>query len=295
VHRNDNKNYHRKKNKKFYKRYNKFPQPQQQQRSNYDLRLIILRHGERIDLSLGANWYDQVFGGVPEAPPQSYQHPMLPHRLPHRKLTQLYVFDPPITRAGEQASVRRGQDLARLGLTADYCYSSPACRSILTANGILYGMNRRQTSIAIEPFLFEPLIWNRHLIGLPVKSAFMGVGDWINAGYNVDRQYSRLANFIDPFETEHGYYVRSQHVLLSIEEQYDKKLFSFGRPKRPTSILITGHAGTPIIFPTIALGEPFNAEEFGQKCGHIQFLQTVVLERDAKTRQWRNRPIPTFV
>ena len=295
MHHNDNKNYHRKNKKKFYKRYNKFPQPQLQQRSNYDLRLIILRHGERIDITLGTKWYEQVFGGVPQAPPQSYQHPMLPQRLPQRDLTQLYEFDPPITRVGEQQSIRRGQQLARLGLTADYCYSSPACRSVLTANGVLYGMNKRQTPIAIEPFLFEPMAWNRHLLYLPVKSAFMGVGDWINAGYNVDRRYSRLANFIDPYETEHDYYVRSQQVLASIEGHYDKKRFQFGRPKRPTSILVTGHAGTPIIFPTIALNKPFIAQEFGQECGHIPFLHTVVLERNAATRQWYNRPIPPFV
>jgi broad specificity phosphatase PhoE len=290
----DNKNYHRKK-KRFFKRYTKFQHPHQNI-PNYDLRLIILRHAERVDLALGPQWYDQVFGGVPSASPQSYQNPILPQRLPHRANTLLYVFDPPITRTGEQESVRRGQQLSRLGVNVDYCYSSPASRSVLTANGVLRGMNKSQVSICLEPYLFEPMNWNTQLQMLGDMSPFMSTGDWANSGYNINRRYPRLDDYLNPSETETDYYTRSQYVFNSLEDRHSYNRQQFGNRRRPTTILIVGHAGTPIIFPTVALQQTFNAQVFGEQCGHIPFLHTVVLERNAANHKWYTRPIvPPFV
>ena len=119
--------------KKFYQRYNhrnnyrNIPRnPVYGNQPSYDLRLVILRHAERIDRNLGDDWYDKVFGGVRSASAQAYRHPSLPLHLPHRSKTFLYICDPPITRDGEQQSFIKGQNLARVGAAADYCYTSPA-------------------------------------------------------------------------------------------------------------------------------------------------------------------------
>jgi len=295
VYLNGNKNYHKK--KKYFKRYDKLYSPQNIGQ-NYDLRLIILRHAERIDLVLGENWYDQVFGGVPSASSQSYRNPVLPQRLPHRLNTLLYVFDPPITRSGEQKAFSKGQQLSSMVTTIDSCYSSPASRSIITANAILKGMNRSSVPIRIEPYLFEPMNWNIPLQALGDISPFMSTGDWLQAGYNIDRRYRRLNDYLNPSETENDFLMRSQIFLQSIERLHGGVAPPTGRGYargRRSTVLIVGHAATPVIFSSIAQRQPFDAEAFGQQCSSIPFLHTIVLERDAISRIWYIRPIMSFV
>jgi broad specificity phosphatase PhoE len=279
-----NKNYHKK--KKYFKKYDQLYSPENRG-LNYDIRLILVRHAERIDIVLGENWYDQVFRGVPSASTQMYLNPVLPRRLPHRLNTLLYVFDPPITRTGEQKSFMKGQVLSRTGPPVDYCYSSPASRCIFTANAILQGMNRSSVPIRIEPYLFEPMNWNTHLQMLGDVSPFMSNGDWRRAGYNIDRRYRRINDYIDPSENENDFLMRSQVFLQSIERQFSRG--------RRSNVLIVGHAATPLIFSNITQHQPFNPELFGQQCANIPFLHTIVLERDATSRIWHVRPIMSFV
>ena len=281
--------------KKVVHRYDRLFDPRQKQPAiDYDLRLIILRHGERVDTTLGENWYEQVFGGVPSAPVQSYSHPKLPRRLPHRPNTYLYMFDPPITRAGEQMAFTRGQQLARLGGQVDYCYSSPASRCILTANGLLHGLDRSQVPIRTEPYLFEPLNWNEALRMLKDTPPFMSTHEWAQAGYNIDRRYRSMDDYLNPYETENDYFQRSQLLFQTIERRHGGTAAPIGHGYahgRRTTVLLVGHAASPIIFPTIASRQPFDAQVFGAQCGRISFLQTVILEREAISRQWNIRPI----
>ncbi|CAF1015447.1 unnamed protein product [Adineta steineri] len=294
VYLDDNNFYHKK--KKFFRRFDKRAH---NHGPTYDLRLIILRHAERVDLVLGESWYDYVFGGVPSAPPQSYLHPLLPQALPQRLNTLLYVFDPPITRLGESKSYSRGQELSRLGVSSiDHCYSSPACRSVLTASAVLDGISRNSVPIRLEPYLFEPLSWNQPLQMLDTVSPFMSTREWMMAGYNIDRNYQRLNNYLNPMETEIDFYMRSQYVFQSIERRHGGVAPPIGRASkraRHSTVLIVGHAATPLIFQHIALQQPFNSEVFGQQCGTIPFLHTVVLERNAINRMWYMRPIMSFV
>jgi broad specificity phosphatase PhoE len=287
--------------RKLLKRYNHVnpdyrvpPNVDQRTQYNYDLRLIILRHAERVDQALGQDWYDQVFGGAPSAPPQAYKHPSLPQKLPPRANTLLYVFDPPITRAGEQQSVYKGQQLGRVGAFADYCYSSPASRSVITANAILKGMNRSHVPIRLEPYLFEPMNWNSALSLLGQMNPFMSSTDWRTTGYNIDMRYHRLNNYINTNENETGYYTRTRNVFDAIERHHGD---SNGRaqhgqtPKRRTTILIVGHASSTEMFSTIALRQPFDTKELVDQSAKVPYLHTAVLERDAYTRAWYLRSV----
>jgi len=295
VYLNGNTNYHKK--KKYYKKYDRFHAPYNNVQ-DYDLRLIILRHAERIDTILGEQWYDQVFGGIPSATTQMYQHSLLPQRLPHRLNTLLYVFDPPITRTGQRNSFNKGRELASMGAAVDYCYSSPACRSILTASAILQGMNRSQVPIRLEPYLFEPMSWNTPLQALGDISPFMSTGDWIYNGYNMDRRYRRLNDYLNPLENEQDFLKRSQVLFQSIERRHGGIAPPIGHGYmngRRSTVLMVGHAATPLIFSNIALQQPFDADAFGQQCAYIPFLHTIVLERNATNRIWYIRPIMSFV
>ena len=267
-----------------------------QTQHNYDLRLIVCRHAERIDQSLGQDWYDKVFAGVPSAPRMAYKHPALPHRLPHRSNTLLYVFDPPISRNGELQAYAKGQDLLRTSASVDYCYTSPASRSVLTANAILRGMNQNYVPLRLEPNLFEPLNWNSALLLLDKTSPFMSTTDWKQTGYNVDPHYRRLNNYLSPHETEVDYYNRSRMVFDSIVRHHGKNSPAMSyrhMPKRRT-ILIVGHASSTEIFSTIALRQPFDAKTFGDQCAKVPYLHTAVLERDAYTRNWHLRSVLYF-
>jgi broad specificity phosphatase PhoE len=291
VYLNGNKNYHKK--KKYHKYYDRFHAPYQNPQ-DYDLRLIIIRHAERVDTILGDQWYEQVFGNGPSAITQMYQHPLLPQRLPRRLNTLLYVFDPPITRTGQRNCVYKGRELANMGASVDSCYSSPACRSILSASAILQGMNRSQIPIRLEPYLFEPMNWNTPLQELGDVSPFMSTGDWIQNGYNMDRRYRRLNDYLNPLENEQDFLKRSQIFFQSIERRHGSGASLIGRGRRST-VLIVGHAATPLIYSTIALRQPFDVDSFGKQCAHIPFLHTIILERNATNRTWHMRPIMSLV
>ena len=265
---------------------------------DYDLRLIILRHAERIDHILGYDWYNKVFGGAPLASRQAYEHPALPQRLPHRSITLLYAFDPPITSLGEKQAFEKGLQLSRTGATVDYCYSSPASRSILTANAILNGMNCARVPLRLEPYLFEPMNWNSTLSMLGEINPFMSTSDWKQSGYNIDQNYQRLGNYLNILETETNYYNRSRNFFQAIEHRHGKTAPQMNHryfPKRPKTILIVGHASSTEIFSTIALRQPFNSKILGEQSSKVSYLHTVVLERDAINRIWRLRHFMYFV
>ena len=289
---NDNKDHS--KAKKITQKCNPI-KPVQEVNDNYDLRLIILRHAERIDHVLGCNWYEKVFKGVPSASVQAYNHPVLPERLPYRLNTSLYLRDPPITRTGEQQAFTRGQLLSRAGITVDYCYSSPASRSILTANAILNGMNCAKVPIRLEPYLFEPINWNFPLLILDKTYPFMPKGNWKQRGYNIDQNYQHLGTYLNILETEVNYYDRSRDFFQVIEHRHVPQINHKYFPKRRTTVLIVGHASSPEMFSTIALRQPFHIEIFGERSARVPYLHTVVLERDAINRIWRFRPVMYFV
>ena len=296
VYLNDDKDQHKKK-EQHIKKHDKI-NPIYPTRHNYDLRVIIVRHAERVDQTLGPDWYNKVFGGVPSAPTQSYKHPSLPKRLPPRSNTLLYVFDPPITRTGEQQSFQKGQQLTRVGATINYCYSSPASRSMITADAILKGMNRNHIPIRPEPYLFEPMNWNSALRLLDGMHPFMSTGDWKRTGYNVDQNYPRLDNYLNLYENENDYYNRSQTFFQSIEQRHGgiSPAVAHGyAPRRRTTVLIVGHASSPEIFSTIALRQPFDTKIFGEQCTKVPYLHTVVLERDANNHIWYLRPVMPFL
>lgn len=276
------------KNKQNILRHDMFRPAPYQNQNNYDIRVVILRHAERIDHLLGSDWYQKIFNGVPSASPPAYQNSVLPQRLPQRQETFLYIMDPPISRNGEQQAKSKGYQLAQVGVAPDYCYSSPASRSMLTAAALLKGMNRSQVPIRVDPYLFEPIIWNSGLAILDQRSAFLSRQDWQQTGYNIDQNYQRLENKINAKETERDYCDRSAKFFDSIIHHHEKNIGK--APRRRITILIVAHASSTEMFPTIALGQPFDTRLLTEQTKKVPYLHTAVLERDATTHRWAVRP-----
>ena len=69
--------------------------------------------------------------------------PNMPPSLPHRTNWLDYDVDTPLTAKGLSQSWNVGSVLHRYNLPVTACYSSPAFRSIQTADRILEGMGRK--------------------------------------------------------------------------------------------------------------------------------------------------------
>jgi len=114
-----------------------------------NLRIIVTRHGERADLAIGPQWATQMQRtGRPDS-----RISYLTHRTDFRE----WDNDPPLTTKGERQSTAIGRKLLQLGYPIDYCYSSPAYRSIQTANRILESQGRKAVPINIEPGMIRKI------------------------------------------------------------------------------------------------------------------------------------------
>jgi broad specificity phosphatase PhoE len=112
-----------------------------------NLRIIITRHGERADLALGPKWVSKIEKTGRQDPRVSYLTP--------RYDFHEWNYDPPLTVDGERQSQSIGRKLLNLGYPIDYCYSSPAYRSIQTANKLLDSQGRKSVTINIEPGMIK--------------------------------------------------------------------------------------------------------------------------------------------
>lgn len=108
--------------------------------SDAPLRFIIIRHGERVDVMYGAGWTQRAFDYAGHYYPFDSN---MPPSLPHRAKWIDYDVDTPLTAKGLSQSWNVGNVLARYNLPVTACYSSPAFRSIQTADRILEGMGRK--------------------------------------------------------------------------------------------------------------------------------------------------------
>ena len=80
-------------------------QQQMRQKRRAKTKLIIIRHGERVDALFGETWFEQAFG-----PTGNYHrfHSNLPISLPYRQNLKDYLYDPPLTELGLIRSYRTG-------------------------------------------------------------------------------------------------------------------------------------------------------------------------------------------
>jgi bisphosphoglycerate-dependent phosphoglycerate mutase len=146
----------------------------------------------------------------------------MPKSLPKRENPKFdYLFDPPLTEMGLHQAKLTGEELLSQGITITHCYSSPALRSIQTADKILEGMNLKKTvPIRIELGLFEFLRWQ---INMPNKYPFMDLQSLVAAGYNIDLSYTPALHYemLQFDETEEIYYQRSYYMTKKITDMHD--------------------------------------------------------------------------
>ncbi|CAF3450319.1 unnamed protein product [Rotaria sp. Silwood1] len=116
------------------------------------LRIIIIRHAERVDAVLGSDWSKKSFDRNGRYVRFS-EH--LPEALPHRSYLHHYVIDVPLTNRGRMHAIKTGKALLLNGYGADICYTSPSLRCVQSANGILAGMGKQAIPMQVVSYIFK--------------------------------------------------------------------------------------------------------------------------------------------
>ncbi|CAF2151453.1 unnamed protein product [Rotaria magnacalcarata] len=239
----------------------------------HPLRLIFIRHGERVNQALGSDWFKKAFRTNTYKPYDL----RLPHILPKRHFNQAYEFDVPLTVHGLKAARLLGQTMINNNLTADICLSSPALRCIQTGERILKGMERRdRIPIRIEPGLFECPHLNHKLV-----DSFMSKKELMENGYNIKPEYKSLFPKVNVPESLDKYFERSATVMREIIDRYGP----YGR-----TILIVTHApGLLALTDAIKRTKP-NIETFYRTVATYSTLAMYIAEYDGSKWKCSHQP-----
>ncbi|CAF1167049.1 unnamed protein product [Rotaria sordida] len=233
-----------------------------------NLRIVITRHGERADLALGNHWLRRI--------QRNGGHDSRISRLPRRSSFREWNYDPPLTIAGEKQSGSVGRKLLQLGYSIDYCYSSPAYRSIQTANKILESQGRRAVSINIEPGLFECPSWYSGSPLVFIPPTYLAR----DRKFHIDSNYVPIYGSVDPSENEKQFYRRSHNVIDTIVQAHK---YQGG------TILLSAHAGS-IEAITRGLrgifGRRAQTENLVYEASRVNYCNFAIVERDARTGRW---------
>jgi broad specificity phosphatase PhoE len=240
-----------------------FQQQQQiRQKRRAKTKLIIIRHGERVDALFGENWFSQAFDQTGK---YHRFHTNLPMTLPYRQNFQDYLHDPPLTELGLIRSYRTGEALYRTGLRIDYCYSSPSLRCIQTADAILDGMKLRTLiPIRIELGLFECGLWHKNVI-----PHFMSINELILNRLNIETSYNSIQKSLSTDENEYDYYERSYLVMRQILTKHDTN---------DMTILFIGHAPSLETLTRQLIGAQPRPNELVDIAQKINYLSLTILE-----------------
>ncbi|CAF2134841.1 unnamed protein product [Rotaria magnacalcarata] len=243
-----------------------------------DMRLFIIRHGERVDRYFGSNWFMSAFDQFGQYRPY---HMNLPPDLPHRLNPYFWALDTPLTRDGLNAAENVGRVLEMNKYQPSYVYSSPAMRCIFTTYQILKGLGlERKLSIRIEPGLLE-LGAARFGMHIFLKSI-----DWYNYGINVDLSYQPIMSTVPSVEREDEYYLRSKYVVRKIEQRHENGESSLD------NILIVAHATSPDTLTWDLVGRQPNVYDLFALSLNIGYLQMVITERKKQNKLWSLTQIP---
>ncbi|PAA47205.1 hypothetical protein BOX15_Mlig000018g1 [Macrostomum lignano] len=203
--------------------------------------LHVMRHGERMDTTVGFHWYNKAFDSKGVFANRFDLN--IPEVLPTRPVED-FDRDTPLTLIGQFVSHQMGEALARAGVRYTYAYSSPALRCVQTAHHLLQGAGQFRLSVRIEPMLNEFPHDHDDQAQMP---RFMSPTELRSAGYNVDKDYqphSTLEGF-DRRNSPEKYQQRVRRVL--------KKILDSTR-KRGGNILVVGHRTTIEFCPIILMG-----------------------------------------
>lgn len=249
--------------------------------ANKNQKLLILRHGERVDYAF-PRWSNHAFdnnGGYHRLDLN------MPKILPKRADEQYIVpwkFDPPITQIGKIQAYLIGEMLKEQGIQRiEFVYSSPAYRCIMTAKALLKGIGiQNDVKIRIEPGLFE---WCAHAYYTQVPQ-FMTLEELEAANFNIDTSYVPLVTLHD---------LEYKHKGETIEDFYNRNHMVTEHVTKLTSqhILLVGHAANLETNSRMLLGsKPLNINDIKELMTHIPYASLLTLEKNDDSNWYIPKP-----
>lgn len=251
-------------------------QPTQPQRK---LRLIIMRHSERVDSVLKKiDWISKVFinGGY-------YPNRLeLPARLPLRSNPQSYHLDTPLTAHGCAHAFHTGQFFRQLSLIPHRVYTSPAMRCVQTADSVLAGLTQRdRTPLRLDLALHES---SRRALAIENDQFFS------SSGFYIDQKYFPLltSNDLNEIigETRLEYYRRMNNVLKRILAEI------FERTEDSTYLIVTHRSCVTLLAAMLNL-DRMDDEQLhylyhleSNKRSEVNFLSMIIAEYDDQQALW---------
>nr|XP_023011984.1 protein UBASH3A homolog isoform X2 [Leptinotarsa decemlineata] len=191
--------------------------------------IFIMRHGERVDFTFGS-WVPHCFD---ESNNYTRKDLNMPKTLPFRKDgAEGYLKDTPLTNVGVLQATLLGESFREKNMDIHYAYCSPALRSIMTCDGFLRGLNKKdQIKIRVEPGLFEWTAWYKDDV-----PGWMSIEELKNCGYNIDETYVPCVSVKDVHEYKEGcdqFYARNALITRSVITAHNTG-----------NILLVGHSTT---------------------------------------------------
>ncbi|CAF2071450.1 unnamed protein product [Rotaria magnacalcarata] len=241
--------------------------------SGQSLRLIFMRHSERANQALGADWFSKAFRtNTYKAYDQN-----LPIVLPRRRFYDAYEFDTPLTVRGLKAARRTGLSMLNSNLTVDVCLSSVALRCIQTCERVLSGMNRReQIPIRVEPGLFECPHLNQKVV-----DSFMTKTELLENGYHIKVEYKPLVQKIYAPESLDEYFHRCSTVMRGIIDRYGN---------HGGTVLIVTHAPGVLALTDAIKGIRTNQADFYHTVATYPPLAAYIAEYDGANWRYSEQP-----
>ncbi|KAK4288062.1 hypothetical protein Pmani_038884 [Petrolisthes manimaculis] len=194
-------------------------------------RIIVARHGERVDFTFG-DWIRYCFdeGGNYERRDLN-----MPDTLPERvNAPNSFYKDCPLTNVGLLQATLLGLAMRDTDTHVHHVYCSPSLRCVQTCTNILKGLGiSEHMPLNMEPGLFEWLAWYHE--GMPT---WMTADELTTAGYNINHRYDpliRTDELLDTRESCEQYYARNAYVTQSIINNTQAQ---------GGSVLLVGHAAT---------------------------------------------------
>lgn len=234
-------------------------------------KLFVMRHGERVDFTFGS-WVPYCFD---EEGKYNRKDLNMPKILPNRNNHLSWKKDSPLTNIGYEQAKLVGDALKDSNIQIDHAFCSPSFRCIQTCSGVLEGLGiQYSTPIAIEPGLFEWMIWYPD-----------GVPSWLKnnelqiAKFNIAVDYQPLITSDDLqnqcHETLEEFYQRNNDVTQKILSQTEG------------NVLLVGHAASVDTCTRQLQGREFREiTDLTRIIQKVPYCSIVALECDNK-KDWK--------
>lgn len=197
--------------------------------------VVVLRHGERMDLTFGNSYIKEDYVKTDLNMPES---------LPERDIRH-WEFDTPLTKQGEYQASLVGSSLKDSGMKFSHVFVSPAYRCLQTAKCALKAMGMEDLTLNIEYGLFEWIGFYKN--NLPQWLTEEMAGKTFNINQNYESIISREEYQNSNSETLDEIYDNNSRVTKEILAKFDGNVLIFahggnletctremlGKPKRP--------------------------------------------------------------